>query len=112
MGKMQLQTRVCNTTALDSSSCLPVRNTEYSSQDISSQSLGKKHNSTDIMSVTSLLSINSRGTVDPKRVSSQFLCPFNIALCTIPEKGQKKPVSLNLSFLSSYVRYPASNTVA
>jgi hypothetical protein len=86
----QLRTCVGNTIALESSSCLPTRSTENGSRDIGSQCLRKKRNGTDIVLVTSLMSINSRGTVVPKRVSCQLLCPFNISLCTTSEKGKKR----------------------
>jgi hypothetical protein len=111
MGKMQLQTCICNTIALDSSSSLPMRGIEYSSQDISSQCLGKKHNSTDIMSITSLLSINSRGTVDPKCVNCHCLRPFTISPCNASEKGQKRTCITEPKFsIQLHICYPAPNT--
>jgi hypothetical protein len=82
----------CNahTTALASSSSLLMRGIKYSSQDISRQCLGQKQNSMDIVSVTSLLSSDSPGKVDPKCVNCQCLCPLNTSPCDTPEKGQKR----------------------
>jgi hypothetical protein len=111
MGIMQC---IRYTTAPASSSSLPTRGIKYISRDISSQCLGQKHNSTDVASVTSLPSRDSPGKVDPKCVSSHCLCLLNASRCETSEKkkDRKEPVSLNLSFRSSYTFRSFATTVS
>ena len=95
---------ISNTTILVSSSSLPMRGIKYISRDISSQCLGQKRNSTDVVSVTSLPSSDSPGRVDPKCVYCQCLSPLNTSSCEISGKRTEK----NL-YHWTWVLYPVTH---